>query len=241
MTPPEVCRTRSTFVRRRLARQCARPRARPARCTAEVCRTHYPAGVRACQHRRDPNRRTSMSPPGPRPGSRSLVLVALACSLVGRSLDAFPHPDHRYLPFVWALFLLPGWYASGRLRGAWHRYRWQLLAVQAVLTVVPFALFGQHWVAGVSGLFAGLVLVLLPGRVAWPAYGALAILEVVLWTTVGLPYEPRGAAITWLLVAFVNQSLILFGLTRLADIVEGLDANRYALARAEGAGQRLTA
>ncbi|MGY2875649.1 two-component system, NarL family, sensor histidine kinase DesK [Marmoricola sp. URHA0025 HA25] len=169
------------------------------------------------------------------------MLVALACSLVGRSLDAFPHPDHRYLPFVWALFVLPGWYASGRLRGAWARYRWQLLAVQGVLTVVPFALFGQHWVAGVSGLFAGLVLVLLPSRVAWPAYGALAILEVTLWSVVGLPYEPRGAAITWLLVAFVNQSLILFGLTRLADIVEGLDANRYALARAEVAGQRLTA
>jgi len=182
-----------------------------------------------------------MSSPGPRPGSRRLVLVALACSLVGRAVDAYPHPDLAYVPFVVALFVLPAWYASGRFRGPWRRYRWQLLAVQAVLTVVPFMLFGEHWVAGVSGLLAGLVLLLLPGRVAWPVYGALAILEVGLWTAVGLPYEPRLAATTWLIVAFVNQSFILFGLTRLADIVEDLDANRYALARAEVARQRLAA
>jgi two-component system sensor histidine kinase DesK len=169
------------------------------------------------------------------------VLVALACSLVGRSFDAFPHDTVAYLPFVVALFVLPGWYASGRVRGPWERHRWQLLGVQAVLTVVPFVLFGDHWVAGVSGLFAGLVLVLLPGRLAWPMYGGLALLEVALWSVVGLPYEPKIASVTWLLVAFVNQSLVLFGLSRLADIVDNLDANRYALARAEVARQRLAA
>jgi two-component system sensor histidine kinase DesK len=182
-----------------------------------------------------------MSPPGPRTGSRSLVLVALACSLVGRAFDAFPHQNVAYVPFVVALFGLPAWYASGRLRGPWERHRWQLLGVQGVLTVVPFVLFGHHWVAGVSGLFAGLVLVLLPGRTAWPLYGVLAVLEVALWSAVGLPYEPKIASVTWLLVAFVNQSLVLFGLSRLADIVDNLDANRYALARAEVARQRLAA
>jgi two-component system sensor histidine kinase DesK len=182
-----------------------------------------------------------MSPPGPRAGPRSLVLVALGCSVVGRSIDAFRHPDPAYVPFVIALFVLPAWYASGRARAPWQRHRWPLLGVQAVLTMVPFALFGHHWVGGVSGLLAGLALVLLPGRIAWPAYAALALVEVGLWTAVGLPYEPRFAAVTWLLVAFVNQSLILFGLTRLADIVDGLDADRYALAGSEVAGQRLAA
>jgi two-component system sensor histidine kinase DesK len=182
-----------------------------------------------------------MSPPGPRTGSRSLVLVALACSLVGRAFDAFPHRSPAYLPFVVALFVLPAWYASGRVRWPWERHRWQLLGVQAVLTVVPFILFGDHWVAGVSGLFAGLMLVLLPGRFAWPLYGVLALLEVALWSAVGLPYEPKIASVTWLLVAFVNQSLVLFGLSRLADIVDSLDANRYGLAAAEVARQRLAA
>jgi two-component system sensor histidine kinase DesK len=169
------------------------------------------------------------------------VLVALACSLAGRAFDAFPHPNLAYLPFVVVLFVLPGWYASGRVRGPWERHRWPLLAVQGVLTVVPFILFGDHWVAGVSGLFAGLVLVLVPGRLAWALFTGLALLEISLWSAVGLPYEPRIASITWLLVAFVNQSLILFGLSRLADIVDNLDANRYALARAEVARQRLAA
>jgi len=169
------------------------------------------------------------------------VLVALACSLVARGFDAFPHPTLAYLPFVVALFVLPGWYASGRVRGPWESHRWLLLGVQGVLTLVPFLLFGHHWVAGVSGLFAGLVLVLVPGRVAWPLYGVLALLEVALWSAVGLPYEPKIASVTWLLVAFGNQSLILFGLSRLADIVDNLDADRYALAQAEVARQRLTA
>lgn len=182
-----------------------------------------------------------MASPGTRSGSRSLVLVVLACSLVGRSFDAFSHPSLAYLPFVVALFLLPAWYASGKARGPWQRYRWPLLGVQAVLTVVPFALFGEHWVGGVSGLLAGLVLVLLPGRTAWPLYAGLAALEVGLWSAVGFPYEPTFSAVIWLLVAFINQSLMVFGLSRLADIVEELDANRYALAGAEVAQQRLTA
>jgi signal transduction histidine kinase len=182
-----------------------------------------------------------MSSPRPRPGARSLALVVLGCSLVGRSIDAFPHPSPAYVPFVVALFVLPGWYASGRFRDPWTRYRWPLLGVQAVLTVVPFALFGHHWVAGVSGLLGGLALVLLPGRVAWPLYGALALLEVTLWSAVGLPYQPEIASVTWLLVAFVNQSLALYGLSRLADIVDNLDVNRDALARAEVARQRLAA
>jgi len=182
-----------------------------------------------------------MASPGTRSGSRSLVLVVLACSLVGRSFDAFSHPSLAYLPFVVALFVLPAWYASGQARGPWQRYRWPLLGVQAVLTVVPFGLFGEHWVGGVSGLLAGLVLVLLPSRTAWPLYAALAAFEVGLWSAVGLPYEPTLSAVIWLLVAFINQSLMVFGLSRLADIVEELDANRYALAGAEVAQQRLTA
>jgi hypothetical protein len=47
--------------------------------------------------------------PGP---SRALVLVVLACSLVSKLFDAFPHPDLGYVPFVLAVYALPIWYAS---------------------------------------------------------------------------------------------------------------------------------
>jgi two-component system sensor histidine kinase DesK len=182
-----------------------------------------------------------MSPYGRRVSSRSLVLVVLACAMLGRAFDAFPHPDAAYVPFVVALYVLPGWYASGWRRGPWKRRAGVLLAVQAALTVVPFAVFGTHWVGGVSGLLAGLVLLLLPRRAAVPAYALLAGLEITLWLVVGLPYEPWVNAVTWLLVAFANQSLILYGLSRLADHVNALDADRDALAALEVTQQRLAA
>jgi hypothetical protein len=57
--------------------------------------------------------------PGP---SRVLVLAVLACSLVSKLFDAFPHPDLGYVPFVLAVYALPIWYASGRARDAWERH-----------------------------------------------------------------------------------------------------------------------
>ena len=132
---------------------------------------------------------------GYRVSGRSLVLGVLACALVARAFDAQPHPNAAYVPFVVALYVLPGWYASGRLRGPWERHAGALLAVQAVLTYVPFAIFGSHWVGGVSGLLAGLVLLLLPRRAGLVAYAALAGLELAAWGWVGLPYEPRLSAV----------------------------------------------
>ena len=182
-----------------------------------------------------------MPPYGRRVSSRSLVLVVLACAMLGRAFDALPHPDAAYVPFVVALYVLPGWYASGWRRGPWKRRAGVLLAVQAALTFVPFAVFGTHWVGGMSGLLAGLVLLLLPRRAAVPAYALLAGLEIALWLMVGLPYEPRVSAVIWLLNAFANQSLILYGLTRLADHVDALNADRDALADLEVTRQRLAA
>jgi two-component system, NarL family, sensor histidine kinase DesK len=46
-----------------------------------------------------------------------------------------------------------------------------VLAVQAALTWVPFAVFGSHWQQGIDGLLAGLVLLMVPGQVAWPLGG----------------------------------------------------------------------
>ena len=182
-----------------------------------------------------------MPPPGRRASGRDFVLTVLACALVAKVFDARPHPDAAYVPFVVAIYVLPGWYASGRARGPWEHHRGALLAAQAVLTYVPFVIFGSHWVGGVSGLLAGLALLLLPRRIGLVAYAALTGLELAVWLWVGLPYEPGLNAGIWVLVAFANQSLILFGLTRLADLVDALDADRDALAAIEVSRQRLAA
>ena len=100
--------------------------------------------------------------------------MVLACGAVARSADANPHPSYGYVPFVLALYVLPLWYASGWRREVWVRYRWGLLALQAVGTYVPFAVFGHGWVGGVSGLLGGLVLLVVPGRRGWLLFAGLA-------------------------------------------------------------------
>jgi two-component system sensor histidine kinase DesK len=173
--------------------------------------------------------------------SRTLVLAVLGCSLVARTTDANPHPSAAYVPFVVALFVLPFWYATGRGRHIWSRYAGVLLAVQAVLTYVPFAVFGHTWVGGVSGLLGALVLLLLPARVRWAAFGGLALLELALWLAVGLPYEPDRRAAFWVLTAFVNVSLSGFALNRLADLLDTLAATRQRLVTEAVTRQRLAA
>ena len=173
--------------------------------------------------------------------SRALVLVVLGCSLVSRTTDANPHPSAAYVPFVAVLYVLPVWYATGHGRHIWARYAGALLAVQAVLTYVPFALFGDTWVGGVSGLFGALVLLLLPATTRWPVFGGLVLLELALWLAVGLPYEPDRRAVFWVLNAFVNVSLSGFALNRLADLLDTLAATRHRLVTEAVTRQRLAA
>jgi len=173
--------------------------------------------------------------------SRALVLAVLGCGLVGRAADANPHSTLTYVPFVVAVYVLPTWYATGVGRPLWSRYAGALLAVQAVLTYVPFAVFGNTWVGGASGLFGALVLLLLPAAVRWWAFGGLVAVELGMWLLVGLPYEPTSNAVGWVLVAFVNGSLSGFALNRLADLLDGLAASRHRYVAAAVARQRLAA
>ena len=57
---------------------------------------------------------------------------------------------------VAALMAVPMLYVIPATRRTWVRYRYWLLVAQAVLTCVPFVLFGRYFVAGPSGWLAGL-------------------------------------------------------------------------------------
>ncbi len=183
------------------------------------------------------------APPGAAalPGSRALVLAVLSLSLVGRATDANPHATYWYVPFVVALYVLPVWYATGRRRDLWERYAKWLLGVQAILTYVPFAIFGNAWVGGVSGLLGALVLLTMGPRVRWLVFAGLAGLELTLWLIVGLPAGPRVDTSYWLINAFLNTGLSGFALTRLADLLDSLVATRHQLVTAAVMRQRLAA
>jgi two-component system sensor histidine kinase DesK len=173
-------------------------------------------------------------------GARAVVLGFLAALLFGRAVDAVEHGEFWYVLFVVALFVLPVWFASGFARPLWSRLRWWLLGTQAVLTYVPFALFGNGWVGGISGLLGGLVLLLVAAPASWVVFGALLVVEEVLWLgVVGPPYTPVLHAAVWLLIAFADNGLALFGLTWVAELVWQVASTRDELAVAAVTRQRL--
>ncbi|HCS57610.1 MAG TPA: two-component sensor histidine kinase [Gordonia polyisoprenivorans] len=179
--------------------------------------------------------------PGAASGARPLVVAYLGSLLISKLADANQHPDLRYMPVVALCFVLPFWYASGWARAPWRRWGRCLLLGQAAVTYLGFALFGDHWVGGVSGLLGALVLLVVRPPWRWWVFGAVAAGELALWLVVGLPYRPAVNAAGWLLIVFGNVSLGVFGLTRLSELVEGLAATREALAEAAVTAQRVAA
>ena len=77
-----------------------------------------------------------------------------------------------------AMAVLPLLYVLPATRPLWLRHRYPLLAVQAVLTCLPFALFGQRAVPGPPGWLAGLVLLTVPWPASWLVFAALAAADL---------------------------------------------------------------
>ena len=144
-----------------------------------------------------------------------------------------------------AMVVLPLLYVVPATRPLWLRHRYPLLAVQAALTCLPFALFGQGAIPGPSGWLAGLVLLTVPSPVSWLVSVALAAADLaVRVAVVGLPFAGTPAAPAlgvWAVIAFVLDALILFGLARLADLIAAVHAARDELAEAAVTAERLRA
>jgi two-component system sensor histidine kinase DesK len=172
--------------------------------------------------------------------SRRLLVAYLACGLVSRVADANPHDDYWHVPWVVACFVLPVWFLSGRARDPWLRLPWLMLAIQAALSYVPFLLlFGPQWVGGVDGLLAALVLLIVPGRVRWVGLALLTVAEFAAWSVVGFPYQPVANAAVWVLVAYLNVALGLYGLASTTTLLERLESTAELLADAAVDRQRL--
>nr|CEL20821.1 putative two-component system sensor kinase [Kibdelosporangium sp. MJ126-NF4]CTQ98374.1 putative two-component system sensor kinase [Kibdelosporangium sp. MJ126-NF4] len=185
------------------------------------------------------------SPSGSFVAVRWLPVAFLLTQLVARCADGLRGTDIRYVPFVVAVFAMPLWYATGLARRPWRTAPWALLAVQAVLTYLPFVVLGDGWVGGVSGHLIGLVLLVAP-RWPWQLALLLLVVEGVLWNVVlGPPYLPAINGGTWVLIAAADSALGLFGLVRVAQVTGELAATQDELARAAvlrerlGAGERL--
>ena len=173
----------------------------------------------------------------------TLVAVVLCLKAVSDAGYGATHGLGEALMAV-AMIIVPLLYVVPATRAWWLRHRYLLLAVQAVLTCVPFALFGANWIPGPSGWLAGLVLLTVPSPASWLVSAALAAAEVAVRAgVVGLPFAASAATsgVVWIVVAFAVDALILFGLARLADLVAAVHATRDELAEAAIIAERLRA
>jgi hypothetical protein len=108
---------------------------------------------------------------------------------------------------VLALFLLPLLYTIPRGRVLWARHRNWLLAAQAGLTYLPFVVFGQRWVLGLSGLLGGLLLLLLAAPASWILFGAILAVEAVLRIGVfGNVQIPGESMTSWVFTVWATTS-----------------------------------
>ncbi|MEV5986239.1 histidine kinase [Streptomyces sp. NPDC052051] len=108
------------------------------------------------------------------------------------------------------------------------------LAAQALLTYLPLLMFQTYW-GTMTGYLAGSLLLLLPPLVAWPLYGIAGLSMLVLAVLDGRPLiDGIHLAQTSLLAG-----LVVYGLTRLTELITQLHAGRGELARQAVAGERL--
>jgi signal transduction histidine kinase len=159
------------------------------------------------------------------------LAVAVLCLLLAARLSSVllaNEPDQ--VPWTLAVFVIPLLYALPGTRWLVTRWSWAVLAVQAALTWVPFALFGGDWQQGIDGLLAGLLLLMVAGPVSWLLAGCLLAADVLARAMVtGLPY-PGWFGVVWVVTYYVDDAMVFFGMVRLAQIVgEVENARRQAV------------
>ena len=169
----------------------------------------------------------------------ALVTVVMCVVVISEAGYGAANGGLGEVPMVAALVVLPLLYVVPATRPMWLRHRYLLLGVQAALTYLPFAWFGANWTP--SGWLAGLVLLTIPSPASWFVAAVLAALETAAWAGVGgLASQPATVA-AWTTFAFVFDTLILFGLARLADLIRAVHAARDELAETAVTAERVRA
>ncbi|MDB1089573.1 histidine kinase [Streptomyces sp. ACA25] len=114
------------------------------------------------------------------------------------------------------------------------RRRCTMLTVQAVLTFLPFLLYGLNW-GTMAGPLAGSLLLLLPGRVALPMVGGIGLFMMFMVVNAGGDF----VTVAYLTLSTMMAGLILFGITRLSHLVTEVHATRREMATMAVANERM--
>ncbi|MDN3295374.1 histidine kinase [Streptomyces ficellus] len=147
-------------------------------------------------------------------------------------------PDTRRLAIclalVAAVFTVQFAISSPGARRWPMRRKLVVLCVQALLTFLPLAWFGTNW-GSMEGPLAASLLLLLPPRFAWSCYGLLIasipVYNVLAGATVDL--------VLYFTIAGTLTGLVIYGLTRLTDLVHEVHATREQMAQMAVTQERL--
>ncbi|MFI6206313.1 sensor histidine kinase [Streptomyces sp. NPDC051041] len=123
------------------------------------------------------------------------------------------------------IFLLQLRHSGSGARRAPVRQRALTLSAQALLTYLPITVFQSQWGA-MAGFLAGSLLLLLPSRWAWPAYGAVGLTMLIPPTLEGRSVQET----VYLCQSTLLTGLVVYGLSRMAELVQALHETRGQLA-----------
>jgi two-component system sensor histidine kinase DesK len=168
------------------------------------------------------------------------ILLFLLCSFVFTGILNIPanNPGDRpgnagayaCMAVVFALQLA---HSSPRAPGWPLRLRILTLSLQTVATFLPIVLFHQIW-GGMAGFLGGSLILLLRRPLSWILFAVCPL--SMMW--LGAHNHEGAPWIAYLGVATVNTSLVVYGLTKLTDLVSKLHDARAELARLAVARER---
>ena len=165
--------------------------------------------------------------------ARAILLTVLCGFLAVQLIDVLtsPIPSHGTavtvslvcVVVVFGLQLLIS--SAGASRWPMWR-RLVILLAQGLVTYVPLIVLGQAW-GGMAGFFAGSVLLLVPGWTAWALFTA----TVASMLAAGLAWGLDAYSVAYLTVATIDIGLVVFGLSRLSQVIRYAHATRAQLAQ----------
>ncbi|MFF7354199.1 MULTISPECIES: sensor histidine kinase [Streptomyces] len=195
-------------------------------------RTESPADAEVSPH-------TSVHPALAPRLARAIMIVVLCCYCAIVILNVLTYDTSGTAKFVICIgvvlveFGLQFTLTSPSARAWPLRRRLVTLAAQAVLTYLPVVWFGLNW-GSMQGPLAATILLTLPNRVAWPLFG-LVLVGSPVYPTI----ELGGLYGTYVGLSILLGGLVIYGLTRLTDLVRQLHDTREQLARMAVTQERL--
>lgn len=171
--------------------------------------------------------------------ARTITIVVLLCLSIVVSLNSLEYSADTptlaaSVAIVLAVFLLQFLHSSARAQRWTTRTRVLMLLTQAVFTYAPVLIFHRTWVS-MTGPLAGSILLLVPFPRAWIPFAATVAVPASFQLVVSLSWLETS----YLVLSTLFTGLVIYGLSRLTDLVQEVHRSRAELARLAVSQERL--